>query len=868
MPMRHAARRLEEDFEATLAECPLWMIDAPHATGLRHQISAEQIAAAIGGPVQAPGNLTIVNGVAVIPVTGMIVTRESWMTREGYATSQQAVQRQYEAALGSDQVRGIAFYIDSPGGYAQGNEEAAQAMFAAKGKKPSVAYVEGMMCSAAYYLGSVADKIVASPSSLVGSIGSILVHFEVTKYLEDIGFTATVIRNPQKKALGGMFEPLGEAGRASWQAKIDQLTGMFEAAVARQRGVSAAQVREKYGQGEAFFAAQALERGLIDQVGSWGDALAALGQSRKSTVSQSLEAGNAGAMPGSSTSVSPPIVPSLESRSMNPQLKAALFARGLISSMEASDTECAIALRSFYAGRGETLPTNGDKIDEAKALAGLNALAASVSPNPTAGAQPAGAAANNVQAAHDREVAEAKAEAVANYKARDKSLRARAAILGITDEATIAAGVESAKSEAEVIHAWTDKLVAANTPITPVAGGHGGENFMADAIDGLTVRAFEANPNRCPVAADRRSRREVLALSRASLLQIAAQCLSMSGQRVDPYADREETAARAMASDGYERHSFGANDVPAARPGSFPNILSALANKFMNEGLLLAEPTYQEWTGTLQGDLPDFKPVPIMGVAGAEEMQEVMDAEVFKEVSITEELAGMMQLKRYGRRFGLTPVMIANDDMGVFTEKTVNLGMGWEFTVNRLCLAIITGNVTLLDGNALYDDTNHHNDVASGGTAPTDAEFDVHQLKLAGMRGINNEGYLRHRLDRILIPDQLWRGSVQAFGAPAGWIDIKQSGKTTDSTMNVYRGMVMIIREPELQATSTKIWYSFCNPAVAPAVKRAYFRGFPKAGKRERYYDPRTKCTWFDLEGRVGAAPVQYRNTVRDKGEA
>lgn len=866
---RHVARRLEESFAETfgdcLAECPLWMLDVDNAVGFRNQITSEQISAAIGAPVTAGGNLTIVNGVAVIPVVGMIVTRESWMTKEGYATSQQAVQRQYEAALGSDQVRAIAFYVDSPGGYAQGNEEASRAMFASKGKKPSVAYVEGMMCSAAYYLASVADKIVASPSSLVGSIGSIVVHFEMTKLLEDYGISATVIRNPTKKALGGQFEKLGADGRASWQSKIDQLTEMFQLAVARQRGVTPEKVKESYGQGEAFFAAMALSRGLIDQVGSWNDALSSFGSARTSTVSQVLEAGNVGAMPAASEPVSPLLPASLESPRMNPQLKAALFARGLISSMEANDGECKAALRAFFAGRGESLPMNGEAIDEAKALAGVNAAAPSVSSAVATLAAPlAGAAAPNVQAAHDKEIAEA--AAVAELE-RVEQLQQRGQALGISSE-QIKTAVKSRMTVAQALEAWTASLVTSNQPITPVPGGHGGENFMADALDALTIRAFEARPgSTIPVDAARIQRREVQSLRHAPLLAIASQCLAMGGQRVDPYGDREDIAARAMATDGYEKQSFGefSADVPATRPGSFPNLLSGLANKFMNEGLKLALPTYQEWTGVLAGDLPDFKPVPIMGMGAGGEMQEVLDAEAFKEATLAEELAGVMQLKRYGQGFWFTPVMVANDDLGVFTDKSIGLGMSWELTVNRLCLRILTGNVTLLDGYALYDDTNHGNNVESAGAAPSDSEWEKMQLRLAAMRGINDETYLRHRLDRMLIPDQLWRGATQVF-APFNSIP-ESKVVTTDSALNVYRGRVTIIVEPELQAVSEKVWYGFANPAYAAAVKRAYFRGFPKQGKRERYYDPRTKCIRIDLEGRVGAAPVQYRNTVKNKGE-
>jgi hypothetical protein len=53
---------------------------------------------------------------------------------------------------------------------------------------------------------------------------------------------------------------------------------------------------------------------------------------------------------------------------------------------------------------------------------------------------------------------------------------------------------------------------------------------------------------------------------------------------------------------------------------------------------------------------------------------------------------------------------------------------------------------------------------------------------------------------------------------------------------------------------------------VNASVVRAYFRGWGKNGRRQRWYDPATKCWNFELEGRVGVAPKQYRTTVRNNG--
>jgi hypothetical protein len=67
------------------------------------------------------------------------------------------------------------------------------------------------------------------------------------------------------------------------------------------------------------------------------------------------------------------------------------------------------------------------------------------------------------------------------------------------------------------------------------------------------------------------------------------------------------------------------------RPGSFPNLLSGLANKLFDEQPDDAETSYEEYTGIWPGDLPDFKPVPVISKGRIGELDEVLDAEEFKE---------------------------------------------------------------------------------------------------------------------------------------------------------------------------------------------------------------------------------------------
>jgi hypothetical protein len=174
--------------------------------------------------------------------------------------------------------------------------------------------------------------------------------------------------------------------------------------------------------------------------------------------------------------------------------------------------------------------------------------------------------------------------------------------------------------------------------------------------------------------------------------------------------------------------------------------------------------------------------------------------------------------------------------------------------------------VALLDGNNLFDTTTHGNDRTSGG-APSDSEWDQMQLLVNAQQGIGGKGYVRTSL--------AWRSCPRSCGGlprkPSPGFQVVGESKlaTSDTNLNVYRGMIDVVKEPELHAFSDVIWYGFAKPRgmYNATIIRAYFRGWGRNGRRQRWYDPETKCWNFELEGRVGIAPKQYRLGVRNAGQ-
>ena len=206
------------------------------------------------------------NSVAVIDISGVITPYSNILSMLFGGTSISAIEQQFEQALGDPEIDGIVLRIDSPGGIITGVEEFASSVFAARGSKPIVAYAYGNAASAAYWIAAAADKIVAGPTTMLGSIG---VAMAVPKN-RDIGWVEFVSSNAPAKRL----DPESNEGRESIQARLDAMEAEFIGAVARFRDVSTDDVLSKFGAGDVLPAREAVRSGMADLVGGLKDALA------------------------------------------------------------------------------------------------------------------------------------------------------------------------------------------------------------------------------------------------------------------------------------------------------------------------------------------------------------------------------------------------------------------------------------------------------------------------------------------------------------------------------------------------------------------------------------------------------------------
>lgn len=225
-----------------------------------------RIAAAAAGHGPRSGGQRSAN-VAVIPIYGTILPRAGLMSNFSGGSSAEGIAGDFEAAMADPGVDAIVLDIDSPGGQVQGIPELADRIRGARGTKPISAVANHSALSAAYWIASAADEIVATPSGEVGSIGVVTAHQELSAAQEKAGVRTTLLYRGKRKVEGNRFEPLTPEARASIEGDLDTFDRMFSAGVAKGRGVPIATVRgPAFGEGAHVLAQAALAAGMIDRV--------------------------------------------------------------------------------------------------------------------------------------------------------------------------------------------------------------------------------------------------------------------------------------------------------------------------------------------------------------------------------------------------------------------------------------------------------------------------------------------------------------------------------------------------------------------------------------------------------------------------
>lgn len=171
-------------------------------------------------------------------------------------------------------VKAIVLRIDSPGGGVASSQEIYNAVKRVRKehKKTVIASMGTVAASGGYYIAVAADRILANPGTLTGSIGVIMQMTNLEKLLEKIGVKSIVIKSGRYKDVGSPFRAMREEDRELLQSVMDGAHRQFIEAVAEGRSLNIAKV-EVLADGRVFTGQQAKDFLLIDEIGDLQDAI-------------------------------------------------------------------------------------------------------------------------------------------------------------------------------------------------------------------------------------------------------------------------------------------------------------------------------------------------------------------------------------------------------------------------------------------------------------------------------------------------------------------------------------------------------------------------------------------------------------------
>ncbi|MDX9862020.1 MAG: S49 family peptidase [Rhodospirillales bacterium] len=215
-------------------------------------------------------------GIAIVPVTGTLVSRSGYLAAASGLMSYGDIGDAIEAAANDPRVRGIVIDIDSPGGEVGGLFDLVDRIGAIRRNcgKPIHAVANEAALSAAYAIACAADSITITQTGEVGSVGVVAVHVDESAADAKAGLAWTFVHAGERKVDGNPHAPLSSRARADIQADVDRLYDRFVALVAAGRNVPPEAIRAT--EAGILRGEQAVRAGLADRVGTLRQAVTEL----------------------------------------------------------------------------------------------------------------------------------------------------------------------------------------------------------------------------------------------------------------------------------------------------------------------------------------------------------------------------------------------------------------------------------------------------------------------------------------------------------------------------------------------------------------------------------------------------------------
>lgn len=197
-----------------------------------------------------------------------------------YGDSDGFIKKQVDAVLEDDSVKAVVLRVNSPGGTVSGSDYYLHHLKEMKQERdvPVIVSMGPMATSGGYYVSMCGDRIFAERTTITGSIGVIYMMYNGHELGEKIGLTDVSYTSHELKEMGSFFDPPAEEGSEEykiWQAMVDDAFAIFTEVVreGRPQFQEAPEALDKLATGQVYTATQALENGLVDEIGFIEDAI-------------------------------------------------------------------------------------------------------------------------------------------------------------------------------------------------------------------------------------------------------------------------------------------------------------------------------------------------------------------------------------------------------------------------------------------------------------------------------------------------------------------------------------------------------------------------------------------------------------------
>lgn len=182
--------------------------------------------------------------------------------------------RNIERFVDDDDIVAIVVRLNSPGGAVAPSQEILEAVKGADQKKPVVVSMSSVAASGAFYVAMGGRKVFANPGTITGSIGVIMDFMNLEKLYEWAKIKRYSLKTGKHKAAGSDYEEMSPESRELLQEMLMDVLGQFKTAVAQGRKLGISDV-DPIADGRVFSGARAKELKLVDEVGTFQDALVA-----------------------------------------------------------------------------------------------------------------------------------------------------------------------------------------------------------------------------------------------------------------------------------------------------------------------------------------------------------------------------------------------------------------------------------------------------------------------------------------------------------------------------------------------------------------------------------------------------------------